>query len=281
MFTLKFKTGIDFAGGSVLEISVGEVPKDFQEPGKLDNFLRSKYGEATGQEVIIQSSGNGRYLLKSKIITNEQKEAYLETVRQSLNNAEELRFETVSPTISKEVTRKAVLAVIVAVIGILLYISLAFRRVPRPTNSFKFAMAAVVALTHDSIILLGSYSLMGYLWGAEVNGMFVVALLTLLGLSIHDTIVTFDRFRENLKRRAGEDFAKLANDSVTETITRSLNTSFTLVLILLAIIIFGGATLRFFAAALLIGYVIGTYSSIFVATPLLVSWQKEKKPESA
>ena len=136
-------------------------------------------------------------------------------------------------------------------------------------------MAAIVALIHDMIILLGVYAIVGKFFGAEIDGLFIAALLTLLGFSIHDTIVTFDRIRENLRRRAGENIETVVNDSVVETIIRSINTSFTLLLILVAMFFFGGSTLKFFTLALIVGVIIGTYSSIFIAAPLLL-WGKKK-----
>ena len=184
----------------------------------------------------------------------------------------ELRFESVSPTIGAEVVRKAAVAVILAVLAILLYLAYAFRRVPRPTSSWQFGMAAIAALAHDVTILLGAYAVLGHFLGAEADSMFITALLTLLGFSVHDTIVTFDRLRENLLRRGGADFERKMNDSIIETVTRSINTSFTVALVLGAMVLMGGGSIFFFTLALLIGIVVGTYSSIFVASPLLLWW---------
>src|SRR3990167_9524206 len=176
-----FRPGIDFAGGTLLEV-------------RIDNVDQSKLPAGTS----------------------------IESIKTVLPQVTELRFESVSPTLGGEVVRKAVLAVIVAMLAILLYLAYAFRRVPKPTSSWQFGAAAVIALlAHDVIILLGVYSVMGHFWGAEADSMFITALLTLLGFSVHDTIVTFERLRENLLKRGPSDFEKKMNDSIVETVTRS------------------------------------------------------------
>ncbi len=267
-----FRPGIDFAGGSLLEVRVGQATDALPADTTVDGYLVETYKAATGMDTIAQREGEDQFLLKSKPITNEQKGAWLKSVRQALPNLTELRFESVSPTIGGEVVRKAVLAVILAVLAILLYLAYAFRRVPKPTSSWQFGMAAIVALAHDAIILLGAYAVLGRFLGAEADSMFITALLTLLGFSVHDTIVTFDRLRENLLKRGASDFENKMNDSIVETITRSVNTSFTVALVLGAMVLMGGSTIFFFTLALLIGIVVGTYSSIFVASPLLLWW---------
>lgn len=276
MVVFGFNMGVDFAGGTLLEIEMDTttevvIPDDMS----LAQYLESTYLEITGEETALQASGENRYLFKSKSITNENKVAWLAGIKEMWPTAIELRFDSVSPTIGREVVNKAIMAVILAVFAILLYVAYSFRRVPRPTSSWQFGMAAILALAHDMIILLGAYSLLSHFYGAEVDSMFVVALLTLLGFSVHDTIVTFDRLRENLIRKGGVEFESTMNTSVVETITRSINTSFTLVLVLLAMALMGGGTIFFFVLALLMGVIIGTYSSIFVATPLLLLWQKK------
>ena len=289
MIIFGFRTGIDFAGGTLIEIEVGDIDAGLlPENVSLENYLESAYLETTGEETVAQPSGPAttlvddagkrvsgtRWIFKSKIITNDQKNAWIETISETLPKLSELRFEIVSPAIGAEVVNKAIFAVALAVIAILLYVAFSFRRVPRPTSSWRFSLAAIAALAHDVIILLGAYAVMGYFFGAEVDGMFIVALLTLLGFSVHDTIVTFDRLRENLIKRGGSEFEKTVNDSVVETVTRSLNTSVTLIFVLLAMVLMGGSTITFFTLALLVGVAIGTYSSIFVAAPLLLLGRK-------
>ena len=271
-----FRTGVDFAGGALLEVRLAQ-PKS--EIG-AESLIERAYKEVVGLDVAAQGVGENRFIVRSREIENAQKNQILALLEDSFEQAEELRFERVSPTISEDVTRKAVLAVILAVLAILFYISLSFRRIPKPTSSVRFAMAAVLALIHDVLILLGAYSLVSHFWGAEVDGLFITALLTLLGFSVHDTIVTFDRIRENLRRRRVEEsFEEIANRSILETLTRSINTSYTLILVLVAVFFFGGSTLKFFSLALIIGVFFGTYSSIFIATPILVWWQRRAEKQ--
>ncbi|MFH1088225.1 MAG: protein translocase subunit SecF, partial [Patescibacteria group bacterium] len=208
-------------------------------------------------------------------INNDQKNNIIIALQNSFNKVDELRFETVDPTIGSDVVRKAILALILAVFGILMYVAYAFRRVPGQVSSWRFGGAAIVALVHDVLILLGIYAIVSRFWGAEIDSMFITALLTLLGFSVHDTIVTFDRVRENLRRRVGEDLAIILNDSIVQTIVRSINTSFTLFLVLVAMFFFGGPTIKFFTLAMIIGVVVGTYSSIFIASPLLLIGYKK------
>ncbi|AKM84558.1 TPA: protein translocase subunit SecF [Patescibacteria group bacterium] len=273
MITYGFKPGIDFAGGSLLEMRIENVEQaKLPADTSLEAYIIQSFKASAGQDVIVQREGENQFLLRTKAITNEQKNIWLSSVNDVLPQVTELRFESVSPTIGAEVVRKAAVAVILAVLAILLYLAYAFRRVPRPTSSWQFGMAAIAALAHDVTILLGAYAVLGHFLGAEADSMFITALLTLLGFSVHDTIVTFDRLRENLLRRGGADFERKMNDSIIETVTRSINTSFTVALVLGAMVLMGGGSIFFFTLALLIGIVVGTYSSIFVASPLLLWW---------
>lgn len=269
-----FKTGIDFAGGTILEIQVTES----QNP-VADNKLAiiNSYKESVELDVAVQTIEENRYMIRSEQLSNEQKNQILAHLRGSFASVEELRFESVDPTISYDIMRKAILAIILAVLAILFYVAYSFRKVPKPLNSWQFSIAAIIALIHDMVILLGVYAILGQYFGAEVDGLFITALLTLLGFSVHDTIVTFDRIRENLRRRAGEDIDVIINDSVVETVVRSIATSFTLLLVLMAMFFFGGNTLRFFTLALMVGVLIGTYSSIFIAAPVLLWGRSSKK----
>jgi preprotein translocase subunit SecF len=187
------------------------------------------------------------------------------------------RFETVGPSISTELREKTFYAIGVVVIAIILYIAWAFRSVSEPVRSWKFGVSAIGALVHDVIIPTGIFAVLGRFAGVEVDILFVTALLTILGFSVNDTIVTFDRIRENLLKRKHDSFELIVNDSVNQTITRSINTSVTTLLALLAVYIFGGDTTRTFILTLMIGVVVGTYSSLFLASPLLVEWYKRSK----
>jgi preprotein translocase subunit SecF len=180
-------------------------------------------------------------------------------------------FYIVSGTVSEEIGRNAGFAVIAASVAILLYISWAFRAVPKP---FLYGAAAVVALLHDAVLVLGAFSIFGKVFGIEINTMFLTGLLTVMGFSVHDTIVVFDRIRENLRRGEGRDFSECVNASLNQTLARSVNTSFTVVLVLVALLLMGGVTIRDFLLVLLIGIISGTYSSIFIASQLLVTWEE-------
>jgi preprotein translocase subunit SecF len=181
-----------------------------------------------------------------------------------------LSSATVSPLVSKQIVRDATLAVIVATIFILAWISWAFRHVSHP---FRYGISAIVALLHDVIVVLGLFSIFGKVFGLEVDTIFITGLLTVIGFSVHDTIVVFDRIRENVQRTGGRDFASIVNDSLLQTLDRSINTSMTVVLTLLSLLLIGGPTIRGFVLVLLIGIISGTYSSIAIASQLLVVWQ--------
>ena len=273
MFVYGYKTGIDFAGGTILELQISE-PKN-SVATDVSSAIISAYKTVTNLDVAAQAEGDNRYFVRSAQINNEQKNNLIIALQANFSVVNELRFETVDPTIGADVVRKAVLAVILAIIGILFSIAYAFRRVPGQVGAWRFGSAAVLALAHDVLILLGLYAIVSPFWGAEIDGMFITALLTLVGFSVHDTIVTFDRVRENLRRRAGEDLVTLLNDSIVETIVRSINTSFTLFLVLVAMFFFGGPTLKYFTLAMIIGVVVGTYSSVFIASPLLLIGYKK------
>ena len=189
-------------------------------------------------------------------------------------NIEEKRFDSIGPVIGNELKSTAVLAIVIAIISIVLYIAWAFRKVSRPVSSFKYGIIATIALFHDVIITLGIFSVLGHLYNVEIGIPFVAALLAILGYSVNDTIVVFDRTRENLLRARDDDFEKTVNKSINETLVRSINTSFTTLLVLFTLLLFGGETIKYFIVALIVGIAAGTYSSLFIASPLLVTWQK-------
>ena len=185
-------------------------------------------------------------------------------------------METVGPTISKELAHKALAAVGVSILGILIYITWAFRKIPKPTSSVAFGICTVIALVHDVIVVVGIFAILGHFKGIEIDSLFITALLTVIGFSVHDTIVVFDRIRENLIKYPETNFPEVVNHSLNQTLGRSLNTSLTAVFVLVALYLFGGESIRIFVLALLIGIISGTYSSIFNASPLLVVWQNLK-----
>lgn len=187
---------------------------------------------------------------------------------------EEKRFNSIGPVIGNELKENAVWAIVIALIAIVLYIAFAFRKVSFPVSSFKYGIIATIALFHDVIITLGVFSVLGHFYGIEIGIPFVAAILAILGYSVNDTIVVFDRTRENLLKSGIDDFERIVNKSVNETLIRSINTSFTTLIVLAVLFLFGGDTIKYFVVALMVGISAGTYSSIFIASPLLVTWQK-------
>lgn len=190
---------------------------------------------------------------------------------------EELRFDSIGPTIGKELQNKAILAIIIVSLAIIIYIAYAFRKVSYPVESWKYGVSAVLALIHDILIVTGLFSVLGHYFNYQVDSLFVTALLTILGFSVHDTIVTFDRTRENLRHQQDKTFENIVNLSVNQTIIRSINTSLTTFFVLFSVYLFGGVTIKHFILALMFGIIIGTYSSIFIASPLLLMFYKLKK----
>lgn len=265
VWNLKF--GIDFTGGTLLEVTS-------DKPIDKEAFVKEL--EAAGVEKIVsQTAGDGGVIVKSAAIDQEQHQKVNEVLTKL--NLKEQRFENVGPTVGKDLTRKAIIAVLIAIVAIILYIAYSFRNVPQPASSWRFGITAIVALVHDVFITIGIFAILGHFFGYEVDALFITALLTVMGFSVHDTIVVFDRLRENMiHERIGtiEEFEAVANDSLVQTLNRSLNTSLTVILVLLAMAILGGASIRPFVVALLAGITVGTYSSIAVATPLLVYWQQ-------
>ncbi len=275
-----FKFGIDFTGGSLLEVKfLTERPTVSQTEDALRNDTA-----ANPSGLVVQPVGDKNMILRFQDTTEEKHAAVLATLNKLAGGkdgkqkvAEEQRFDSVGPSIGQELKTKSVNAIFFVLIGILVYISYAFRKVSKPVASWKYGTSALVALAHDAIITLGVFAVLGHFAGVEINTPFVAAILTVIGYSVHDTIVVFDRIRENLPK-SDEDFEGTVNTSLNQTLVRSLNTSLTVILTLLAVLIFGGASIRPFALALTIGIGIGTYSSIFVASPLLVVWERWKRP---
>jgi preprotein translocase subunit SecF len=265
--------GIDFTSGSILTLH-------FQQPVE-QGALRQAFAELGHAEVIVQRSGED-FLVRTFPLATEVRDAAgdilqpaeRQTVEQALGQRfgalEVLGFESVSPLVATEIVQKSILAVLVSCIGILAYLSFAFRKVQSP---WRYGVCAVLALVHDAVLLLGAFSLLGRFFGIELDALFITATLTVIGFSVHDTIVVFDRIRENLPRYGDASFDTIVNHSLTQTLGRSLSTSITTLLVLVALLFFGGVTIRPFVLALVIGVVSGTYSSIFNASMLLVLWE--------
>ncbi|HEX2033050.1 MAG TPA: protein translocase subunit SecF [Chloroflexota bacterium] len=260
------RLGIDFTGGSVIEVRLEQSP----EPAAVrDVVVQAGYAEAS-VVTSTDTSGRASYLIRTRSLDTPTKNALLQQLGQSFGTVTEDRFETVGPVVSSETTWNAFKAVGLASLAILAYLWFAFRQVPKP---WRYGTCAVIALLHDALLVLGLWAILGRLVGLEVDSLFVTAMLTVIGFSVHDTIVVFDRIRENVRRFPGESFERIANFSVNQTLDRSINTGLATVFTLTALLLIGGATIRNFALVLLVGIISGTYSSIFNATCLLVVWE--------
>lgn len=259
LVTSGLKLGIDFTGGALLEYRFDKaISKDELQ----------KYGALT-------PSGDNTFIIRTKPVEHEALSKIKEELKSKFGNFEVRREENVGPVIGAELKQKALIALTLACLMIVLYITYAFRKVPKPASSLRFGIAAIAALIHDVLVVVGLFAIFGKLFGIEVDTLFVTALLTIIGFSVHDTIVVFDRIRENLPKHLSKKFSDIADISITQTLARSLNTSLTVVFVLLALFLFGGETVRWFVVALLIGIISGTYSSIFNATALLAYWEEK------
>ncbi len=260
------RLGIDFRGGTVSELAFSE-----------QHDINTVKGVIEAQNIgsfQIQSTDNNGVIIRTGALDKDQHDKLLEALRSQVGGFEEKRFESIGPVIGEELKRKAIYQLLLVSAGIVIYIAYAFRKVAKPITSWQFGVTAVAALLHDLLIVVGIFSLLGHFYDVEIDSLFVTAMLTVLGFSVHDTIVVFDRIRENLKVHAGQPLEFVVNHSITQTIVRSLNTSLTVLFVLLALLLFGGETIKYFVLALFIGIIAGTYSSIFVAAPLLVLWQR-------
>lgn len=254
------KLGIDFTGGSLLEVRFNETAPTVTE-------IEEKLSPLNLKSLTAQPTENEGMVLRFQETSEETHQAIIS----KLPPLEELRFEAVGPSIGQELQRKAIYAILLVLLAISLYMAWAFRKVSRPVSSWKYGIVTLVSLFHDVVIVLGLFAFLGHYHGVEVNTSFIAAVLTVLGFSVHDTIVVFDRIRENLPR-SNSDFAGTVNMSLNQTIVRSINTSFTVLLVLAAIVLWGGSSITYFALALFVGIFFGTYSSVFLASPLLVIW---------
>ncbi len=281
--------GIDFKGGSQLEVqfkkpvAAAEVKSVLDALGLHDNSIQTSSNNtvtmstrslnvpvATGDNPvsapITSPVAQGSTGVNEKLLIEDRLTAKFGTLT-------EVSFDSVGPVIGQELTRNAIYAVLVASLAIVLYIGWAFRAVPKPASSLRFGVCAIIALLHDMLFLLGSFALLGKFFNVQANAMFVVAALTVMGFSVHDSIVVFDRIRESLRKERNVSFEEIVNRSILETLGRSINTTVTVLFTLLALFLFGGDSIRIFTLALLLGITSGSYSSIFNASPLLVDWQ--------
>ena len=261
--------GIDFTGGSILEVEFKEERLSNQEVQDIlaDLNLGSIYLQPTGEKGLILRMGE------------IDEETHQEIILRLKENREvkELRFEAIGPIIGRELQQKTKILIILALLAIVFYIALAFRKISRPLASWQYGLVtALVALLHDVLIPLGIFSILGKFYGVQITTPIIVGLLTVLGYSINDTIVVFDRIRENLLKKVGINYEETVNISLNQTLIRSLSTSLTTLFVLVALFLLGGETLKYFALVLILGIAAGAYSSIFIASPILVSWPRKK-----
>ena len=278
---LRFQEASEEKHQAVLEKLDSLAIRDNEDSDKEINMQDSDLPAQTGKPEELASVDEKDKNEKSdetatgtETVSSEEEQEPQITEHKSL--VEELRFDSVGPTIGQELKRKSVNAMALVLVAIVLYIAWVFRKVSKPVASWKYGLTAIIALFHDVMITIGIFAVLGKFFNVEINAPFVAAILTVLGYSVNDTIVVFDRVRENLPR-SEEDFEGTINTSVNQTIKRSINTSVTTLLVLLSILFFGGGTIRDFVLALSIGVFIGTYSSIFLASPILVIWEKLKR----
>jgi len=266
--------GIDFTGGTSMILQFS--PADSHEVSWRDfqSQLREEMAKLGYDEARIQDAGEGNFIIYTREITSDEARELAGELGTELDSQVEIiDYYLVSGTVAAETARNAIIAVIIAAVAMMLYIVWAFRRMPSP---FRWGTCAVIALIHDVFIIAGIFSILGWLAGVAIDALFITGLLAVVGYSINNTVVVFDRIRENVSRHIRPDFAETVNDSLIETLGRCLNTALTTIFVLLALFLFGGATIHYFVLVLLLGVIIGTYSSVCISSQLLVVWEKRE-----
>lgn len=269
LFLGGLRLGTDFTGGTLLQLSFSSDAPSTAEVNAIAT-------EANIGSVHVQTGEGNRLLLRSRTLTDEERESFFVKVQEAYPAATIDSTATVGSTIGTELRRKAVIAILLVLVAIVLYLKWAFRKASGAFSSWAYGMNALIALVHDVVLTVGFFAVLGYFFGVEIDAMFITALLTVLGFSVHDTIVVLDRVRERFRRSHGEDVETLINQSVNDTLVRSINTSLTTIIVLVALYLFGGHSIRYFVLALIFGITVGTYSSIFVASPLLLLWSRRQ-----
>ncbi len=268
--------GIDFTGGTLWQIQITPTASSTIATADLRTFIQSDLGEKDA--IVTEQEGTDAFLIKTKEMTELVHQDYSKKISAKFGQLQDLSFESIGAVIGSELTTKALWALLINLVAISLYVAYAFRKVSHPVSSWKYAFITLLTLFHDALIPIGLFTFLGKFGGVEIDTNFIVAVLVVIGFSVHDTIVVFDRIRENLRvGRSNEDFGALVNRSINETFARSLNTSLTLIIVLVVLFLLGAGTLKYFVLAMLVGTITGTYSSIFVASPLLVVWQRLRK----
>jgi len=269
IFVYGLKFGIDFEGGSNMEVQ-------FLEQRPSNEQIQQTLSEFNLGEIVVQPTGADGALLKFQGVDEAAHQQILAKLNEAYPIAEK-SFQYIGPSVGQELRNKTQIAVALVLLAITIYIALAFRKVSRPVSSWKYGITSLIALIHDILIPVGVFAVLGHFYNVEVTIPIVTALLTVLGFSIHDTIVIFDRIRENILRKGMGNFEETVNWSLNQTLGRSLSTVFSTLIVLFAIYFWGGETLKYFALTLIIGISAGAYSSIFVASPLLVTWYKRNQ----
>jgi len=254
-----------------MELQFEQQPPAAQVRAIFTNYSKDGVDYKDTAVTDAEKLGLATTLIRSKYLDDEAKIEIQNQLREQFGDFTELRFDAVGPTIGAEVTQAAALAVLAATLAILLFFIWAFRSVP---SAFRYGIAAIVAMLHDVLLTAGIFAALGLIFGWEIDALFLTAILTVIGYSVHDTIIVFDRIRENMPRYRSEAFDTVCNRSLLETLNRSVGTSISTIFVVLAILVFGGATMTQFVTTILIGIITGTYSSIFIAAPFLVSWQQ-------
>ncbi|MDP3991111.1 MAG: protein translocase subunit SecF [Candidatus Nealsonbacteria bacterium] len=262
LFVFGLNLGIDFTGGSILEI-------EYLTARPLNEEIKQRVADLDLGSISVQSIGENGIIIRMKDIPENIHQELVRKLSEG-HEIEEQRFESIGPTIGQELKDKTKVLILVALFSIVLYIAFSFRKVHRPVSSWQYGLVALIALFHDVLLPLAVFSILGKLYGVQITIPVVAALLTILGYSINNTVVVFDRIRENLIQKTAGTFEETINISLNQTLSRCINTSLTTLLALFAIFFFGGSTLRYFSLTLIIGIMAGTYSSIFLASPLLV-----------
>ncbi len=259
------KPGIEFSSGSMMTVQF--------EQGIAEADLQQELTGLGYPNAIIQQTGEGNFLIRTGELTDEEKAEITNTLTAKFGPTSESEFYSVSPMVATETVRNAGIAIGIAAVGILLYITWAFRKMPKP---LRYGTCALIALGHDSLVAMGIFAILGRVLGWEINLMFITGILAVVGYSVNNTVVVFDRIRENLKKGISPDFGVIVNNSLVETLSRSLNTSLTTLFVALALLLFVGASIQNFAVVLLIGIVAGTFSSICIAPNLLIVWERRE-----
>lgn len=259
------KPGIDFTGGTMTQVQFEKFTPAIAD---IQTVLHAD-GISDAQ---VQPAGERSAIIRTGPQEKDQHDKMLKALSDKFGPVVEEQYTSVGPVIGKELRSQAFIQLVLVSLGIILYIAYAFRKVTKPVSSWRFGISAIVALLHDLFIVIGAFSILGHFKGVEIDSLFVTAILTVLGFSVHDTIVVFDRIRENLRLRIGQNLPEIINNSINQTLVRSINTSLTVIFVLTSLLLFGGETIRYFVLALLIGIIAGTYSSIFIASPLLLVW---------